>query len=387
MNESSSYDVVVIGAGVAGSAVALLLARAGHSVLLLESESYPVHKMCGEFLSPETREAFRALGVDAEVEGLNPVPIRRVAITSRSGAVWHGRLPGEALGLSRWALDPALFDAAVRAGAEGRQGAPVRSIDRDADGHHTVTYSAEGGERSVRARRVIGAYGKRSRLDKRLDRDDDVRRAAFVAFKMHYDGDDLDDWVELHAFDGGYCGMSAVEGGRVNACMIAAVDALRESGSSFEGMRDGVLRSNRALAERLDRLSPAMERPISIARITFASKPLFSRGVMMVGDTAGMIAPLCGDGMAMALRSAQIAAPLVNARLRGEIDEVSLCDRYRRAWRSEFAGRLRLGRALQAGLFRPRVARAGLAVLDRVPALGRFFVRATRGPTVSGTAD
>src|SRR3954463_3381750 len=108
------YDAVVIGAGLAGCSAAPQLARRGRRVLLLEAERYPVHKMCGEFLSPEPRRLFRALGVETEVDALGAVPIRRVAVPSPAGAGWRGRLPGEALGLSRWALDPALFDAAVR---------------------------------------------------------------------------------------------------------------------------------------------------------------------------------------------------------------------------------------------------------------------------------
>ena len=373
------YDAVVIGAGLAGSATALELARRRRRVLLVEAERYPVHKMCGEFLSPEVRGLFGALGVEAELGARGAVPIRRVAVTSPDGGVWRGRLPGEAIGLSRWALDPVLFDAAVRAGAEGLQGARVRSVEGNARDGFRVAYTHDGAERAVAARLVVGAFGKRSRLDKALGRDGDDRGSGLVAFKMHYNGDDLGDWVELHAFDGGYCGMSHVEGGRVNACLIARTEALRASGGSYDGMCEGILRTNPALAARLDRLRPAMERPVSIARVSLGAKPLFSGGVMMVGDTAAMIAPLCGDGMAMALRSAQLAAPLADRFLSDMLAFEALGREYERGWRAEFAGRLRLGRALQAALFRPRVARLGLAVLDRAPALGRALIRLTRG--------
>jgi flavin-dependent dehydrogenase len=374
----ADYDAVVVGAGLAGSSVALDLARRGWRVLLVEAERYPVHKMCGEFLSPETRGLFRALGVEREIDASGAVPIRRVAITSPAGAVWRASLPGEATGLSRWALDPILVDAAVRAGAEGVQAAAVRSVRGDADGGFRVAYGAGGAAREARARLVVGAFGKRSRLDKRLGRDSGGRGAGFVAFKMHYEGADLDDWVELHAFDGGYCGMSHVEGGRVNACLIARTEVLRAAGGSFEAMREGVMRSNAALAARFDRLRPVMERPVAIARVAFETKGLVAGGVLMVGDTAAMIAPLCGDGMAMALRSAEILAPLADRYLAGEATHAALAREYERRWRREFAGRLRLGRALQAALFRPSVARAGLAALDRLPALGRYFIAATR---------
>jgi len=336
--------------------------------------------MCGEFLSPETRGLFGALGVEAEIDASGAVPIRRVAITSPAGAVWRARLPGEAIGLSRWALDPILFDAAVAAGAEGVQGATVRSVDGDAREGFRVTYTSDGDERQVRTRLVVGAFGKRSRLDKALGRDGGARGAGFVAFKMHYEGDDLDDWVELHAFDGGYCGLSHVEQGRVNACLIARTEVLRAAGGSYDAMREGVMRANAALAARFDRLRPLMERPVAIARVAFETKSLVSGGVLMVGDTAAMIAPLCGDGMAMALRSAEVLAPLADRYLAGEVSHAALAREYVQRWRREFAGRLRLGRALQAALFRPAVTRMGLAVLDRLPALGRYFIAATRDP-------
>ena len=350
------YDLVVIGAGLAGCAVARQLGGR-HRVLLLESERYPVHKMCGEFLSPEASELFVALGVADRIRSSGAVPIRRVRVTAPSGAEWQSALPGAGLGLSRWALDKILFDAAVEAGAEGRQGARVRDVSGDAASGFTVTYESDGERRDVAARLVVGAFGKRSALDRALGRAE--RDAAnLVAFKMHFTGADIGDVVELHGFDGGYCGMSHVEEGRVNVCLIARAEAVRASGGSFAGMCDGVLRTNPALAHRLERLSPAMERPVAISQVPCRTRSLFAGDVVMVGDTAAMIAPLCGDGMSMALRGAAIAAPLLSDVLAGARTFEELRATYAREWRRSFSTRLRLGRWLQAALFQPAVARA-----------------------------
>ncbi len=371
------YDVVVIGAGLAGSSIARQLGSR-HRVLLLESERYPVHKICGEFLSPEATSLFSNLGVVDAIRAAGSVPIRRVAITGRDGSEWRSDLPGEGIGISRWALDPVLFEAACDAGAEGVQGARVRSIRGDADSGFSVEYELDGVACEVRSRLVVGAFGKRSALDRTLGRATDARETNFVAFKMHYTGGDLGDWVELHAFDGGYCGMSHVEAGRVNACLIARADTLRASGGSYADMCAGVMRTNPVLAGRLDALVPAMDKPVAISRISFRTRSLFSGDLVMVGDTAAMIAPLCGDGMSMALRGAEIVAPLLSNVLDGESTLAALRVRYESQWRREFAMRLRLGRWLQAALFRPALARIGLAAVSRFPGLGNALVRATR---------
>ena len=371
-------DAIVIGGGLAGCSMAVQLSRRGHDVLLLEAATYPVHKLCGEFLSPEARGLFRELGVEEEIDAANPAPIRRVAITTRDGREWRARLPGEAIGLSRWVLDPLLFEAAVRAGAEGRQGAVVRDVRGTASDGFTVSYLADGRTLEERSRIVIGAFGKRSRLDRSLGREIDARGSEFVGFKMHYRGVDLDDWVELHAFDGGYCGMSHVEGGVVNACLIARVGALRGAGRTYDALRDGLMRTNGALARRFDELEPAMDRPVTVSQVSFRTKSTFEGDVMMIGDTAAMIAPLCGDGMAMALRSASMAGPLAAAVLEGSMRFDEMKVEYSRVWRAGFRQQLGIGRVLQAALFRPAAARVGVRVLNAFPRLGDFLVRATR---------
>lgn len=371
-------DVIVLGAGLAGCSMAVQLARGGHDVLLLEAATYPVHKLCGEFLSPEVRGLFGALGVQDAIDAALPAPIRRVAITTRNGRSWTASLPGEAIGLSRWLLDPLLFDAASSAGAEAIQGAEVRDVRGASSSGFTVTYQRGGETVEETCRMVIGAFGKRSRLDKSLGREGGEGDRGFVAFKMHYRGVDLGDRVELHAFDGGYCGMSHVENGIVNACLIARVDAFREAGRSYEALRDGLMRRNRALAERFDALEPVLDRPVSVSQVSFRTKSTFEGDVMMVGDAAAMIAPLCGDGMAMALRSASIAGPLVSGFLEGRLPFDAMREGYERSWRAGFRMQLGIGRVLQAGLFRPVVADAGIRLLNAVPSLGNFFIRVTR---------
>ncbi|HYE58764.1 MAG TPA: FAD-dependent oxidoreductase, partial [Rhodothermales bacterium] len=155
------YDVVVIGGGLAGCAVASLLARDGLSVLLAERQRYPVHKLCGEFLSVEVQATFERLGVGVAVRAAGAVPVRRALLTTPGHHRLALPLPGTALGLSRYRLDALLFDAAREAGAEAYEGFPVRGITGSPEAGFRVAFDRG----TVQARVVIGAWGKRSGLD------------------------------------------------------------------------------------------------------------------------------------------------------------------------------------------------------------------------------
>lgn len=369
-----AYDVVVVGGGLAGCAMGTLLARTGRNVLVLERKRYPVHKLCGEFLSPEAQGVFAELGVLDQVKAAGAVPIHRAALTAPSGARMDTDLPGQALGLSRYLLDPILFGAVRQAGGEALDGVPVRSVEREGD-QHVVSWN--GG--SIRADAVVGAWGKRSNVDGAMERAFVGRTSPLVGFKAHFEGDDVGDWIELHAFDGGYCGMSHVENGRVNVCWISDERALKAAGGSPDAMLDGPMRANPHLAGRLDKMERVVPRFEAVAQVSFRRKGMFEQGTMMVGDTAAMITPFCGDGMAMALHSATVAAPLLAAHLDGDLSQADLETAYTSDWNRRYALRLRLGRGLHEAFSRPWGANALVRLGNALPNVARWVAVHTRG--------
>ena len=375
------YDVIIIGAGPAGSAAAVQLAEQGHAVLLVEKKRYPVHKLCGEFLSTEVITLLDRIGAYEAVAAAGAQTMDRVRITTAKGTTFDTPLNGIALGLSRHAFDRILVDRAREAGAEVRMGTTVRRVE----GSLSEGFSVRGEGEEYRARVVVGAFGKRSRLDGALDRSLLQEKSAPVAFKRHFASRDketagaLEGTIELHTFDGGYCGLAPVEDGRINVCWIAPQSGLKAAGGSAEGMMRQVLRDNPALAERLDGLVPVTADFSAVAQISFATKPLFSSDVCMIGDAAAMIAPLCGDGMAMALRSASLGADSLSGFLTGGRTASDFRNGYRQKWNDEFSHRLRVGRWVHEALCRPRLAGAGLAVCRVIPPLGNWVIRATRG--------
>jgi flavin-dependent dehydrogenase len=371
------YDVVVVGGGLAGCSAAAQLAERGHSVLLLEKASYPRHKLCGEFLSPEAQSSFRRLGVLEAVRAAGARPMTHTRLTGPAGTTVEQSLPGTALGLSRYRLDELLFHRACALGVEGRTGTRVSRVDGSLDDGFAVT---AGGE-TVEARLVIGAYGRRGVLDRTLDRPFLQEHSPYVAFKAHYAGSaaDTPDGIEVHAAPHGYCGVGPVEDGRVNVCWIGTTNALTAAGGRPDDMLSQALCQNPALARRLEGLSRVSERFEAVSQVPLMAKEPFVNDICMIGDAAGMIAPLCGDGMAMALAAADLVVPLASETLTGERPSAAFRAAYRRRWTRRFGRRLRLGRWVHWAAFHPSATRALLATCRALPPLARGLIRATRG--------
>ena len=370
-----TYDVLIIGGGLAGCSAAIQLAERGRRVLVLEKQRYPAHKLCGEFLSVEVQAMFEKLGVSEAVWKAGARPIDHTVITTTDGPVFESALPGTALGLSRYALDRLLFDRARAVGADAQDGVAARAVEGSLDEGFAVATT----EGSFSARLVLGAYGKRGLLDRKLERPFLQARSPFVAFKAHYEGIALPRVIELHAFPGGYCGLSHVEQGRINACWIGREETLKAAGGTPQAMIEQSLLQNPTLAGRFQAMERVTDKFIAVSQITFIQKGVFAGDVCMIGDTAGMIAPMCGDGMAMALRSAELEVPLSSAFLDGTMTAGHFRERYAQAWRREFGLRMRLGRWMHHAYCRPAVSRLGVGAVRRLPGLGRWLIRKTRG--------
>lgn len=364
------YDVIVVGAGLAGCSAAIQLACEGWSVLLLEQQRYPTHKLCGEFLSVEVSENFARLGVLETVQQVGAQPIDRTLVTTSAGATFEQTLPGTALGLSRYRLDLILFDRAAAVGASCHDGTSVRQIE----GNFKHGFSVSTNQGTFQSRAVLAAYGKRSSLD--THRPFVRHPSPWVAFKAHCSGLDLSGVIELHAFPGGYCGLSAIETGQVNLCWIGHRQILT---SSKDQNLPEPLYANPFLRERLSHLTYDHTQKHRLRQISFALKGNFDGDICMIGDTAGMITPLCGDGMAMALRTADIAVPLLADYLRGDVSATSFKRQYQMCWQSEFQHRLQLGRWLHSGFIQPQLAQFGVSLCRTFPTMANWVIQNTRG--------
>lgn len=369
-------DVAVIGGGLAGCAAAITLAQQGWQVALIEAKIYPHHKVCGEFLSPECALLFEALAFP--FQALCPIPIRTARITAPNGTAWTGTFDAPAWGLSRYTLDLALVQHARACGVQMYEGCHVSQVRGSLTSGFRVELRSRTTSERLKARVVIGAHGKRSSLDRTLKRAFIQQDQPFIALKNHFRGAPLHDHIDLYTFEGGYCGMSEVEGGLANVCLLVRQPIFQRAGNDIPKFIAWMQQQNPRLGAWLQAAEPVHERWLSISQIPFAPKPLIERDILMTGDAAGLIAPLAGNGMAMALFGGRLAAQWADPFLHQRIDADHLRVGYASAWSRQFKSRLRWGKLLQALMLRPAAITGGLKLAQVLPQVGRAMMKYTR---------
>ncbi len=368
-------DLVVLGAGLGGSGLAKVMADLGWDVLLIEKGNFPRHKVCGEFLSPEAQASLRALGLYGAVREMEPCPMRSVRLVSVGGISVTVPMPEPAWGISRFALDLALLDAARGAGVELWTGMTASSVHQEDDGYRVQLK----GDQAVRARAVVGAWGRQPMAGLRSEQPKAPRRRTFVGVKCHLEGVEMEPRVELGLFDGGYAGMAPVPGERVNFSGLLSKEAFSRAGGTVEGALEAVRRWNPALGAHLGSARVVDGTEVVISGVNTSETPVPWGLVPQIGDSAAVIPPLCGDGMAMALRSAEILAPLAHEYLGGRLTLARWRHAYTQAWHREFDAVLRTGRNLQAILMFRRFSDVLLTVGRGFPVLTEYLLGATRG--------
>jgi menaquinone-9 beta-reductase len=369
-------NAVVIGAGLAGSAAACRLAQAGLAPLMLERDPRPRHAVCGEFLSIEAQAELARLGVDVDRYGASRITAFRLV---HGTVIAEADLPFMGRGLSRRVLDEVLRREAVRAGARLERGAPVRSITTGPKG---ITLKA-GRLGEIRAGTLFLASGKHEiRGAKRLG---GRARGDFIAFKTYFaltasQRTALDGVVEIVLFRGGYAGLQLVEGGQANLCLLVTRSRFNRVGRIWEALLAELCREAPSMAARLEGASSLLDRPLAVYQIPYGflhrPQPSDSRGLFRLGDQVGVIPSLTGDGMAIALHSARLAASFYVAERRSSLA-------FHRQIRADIGLQIRLARALQTASHWRGGQRALVEACRAYPNLTRRLALWTRIPAAA----
>lgn len=372
MNETLQCDVAVIGAGPAGTATAMLLARRGLDVLLIDKERFPRDKVCGEFLSWDGVECLHYLSLSAILDGSPAIGRSRLFSERRS---IEFPLTAPARGISRFVLDQALASAACQAGARFIQDSAVDALDDD--GSTLSLRHADGTFGRVTARAVVGAWGRWGRLDRALQRNFLTSgKTRHFGFKRHYRALSTPETIDLYSFDGGYLGVAPIEGGLTNVCGLVTERRL----SGLKGRWEAFTEELRRESPRLDGLFAGLEPQnefLTSDPVIFAGKGPVERSLFLVGDASGMIDPLTGNGMSIALQSAILLSSHLPELLARGSDRAAVTRRYAESYRSLFASRIRWSRFVARLLGDRRILELGLATLPAAR-IATFFGEKTR---------
>lgn len=372
------FDAAVIGAGPAGSAAATVLAESGRRVLLLEKDRFPRPKVCGEFLSGEALSSLDRLGVRSRVEAALPERIVRGVIRPPRGRGISFDLPLAALGVSRFFLDDLLARRAAEAGAEVRFGARVVYAREETPAGFRIRVVEAGTESDVGAGFVVGAWGRWDSLDRSLERGFLRQRRRFFAFSRDYAGATAPfaEEVRLYLFDGGYCGLTRVEGGAVNLAGVVSEKTFRRQGSRWDSLCGHARRSNPFLDRDLSGLDPGPVGFLGTGPVYFTAKPPVENGLVMAGDAAGFLDPFSGVGQAAALSSGILAGETVERALSGQVARGDLARAYEDAWRGRFSPRFQWSARLRMLILHPAAGALALRLFGE--RLVRFGFAATR---------
>lgn len=346
--------VAVIGGGVSGLCAAIKLQELGYQAIIIESGSYPSHKVCGEFISPESLPFLNSLGIQT-----CPIPRARFFLGSNSIEFPFSKAAG---GLSHISLDPQLLEKAVNAGAKVLTDTKVVHFEpkRSPEEYHTIILS--NGEK-LEVPLAIIATGRIPSLGKMASTKPPT--AQFVGFKAHFKGIDVTDSLEMHLTAGGYLGISPIEDGQVNIACLVRVGSLSSEADRVERFVETLAEQNPILKRHLQRGTNVFGKWLQteVPAFGFRKTPQWP-DVYFIGDAALAIPPASGQGISLAIEGGLLAALAIKA---GNPED------FQKQFRKAHFRQMAAARALHYLLMNPLMTRLAFAGSAMIPALPKWI--------------
>ena len=376
MDQTHEYDVIIAGAGPAGTSAAIHLARERLRVLLIEQKKFPRAKLCGEFISPECQKHFDTLGVADAIAISAPSALTETIFYSTRGhhvsvpSSWFGR--PAALGLSRAVMDDVLLRRAQACGVNVIEGATITDLIQNGK----VVRGVRLKENEYFAPLTIDATGRARILTKKLNAGEPKSKATLIAFKAHLRNTRVaPNACEIYFYPDGYGGLSTIEGDVSNLCFIISAEQVKRHHSNPDVIVRELVMKNRRAAYTLagaqlesEWLSASWER--------FGRRqPNPANGMLAIGDAAAFIDPFTGSGMLMAFESGELAANVIVRHQNKLTDAGSV---YAAEYVQKFDSRLRISGWLRRAAFKPRFAGLAIALCGASKHFRSRIARATR---------
>ena len=376
MDEAKQYDVTVIGGGLAGLALTIQLANKSYSVALLEKEQYPFHKVCGEYISLESWGFIESLGLPLSDMYL-PI-IKKLIVSSPNGNMLQHDLPLGGFGISRYVLDYELKKIAVAKGVHVYEHCKADDIIFIND-----QFEVQTSEGKFTSKICCGSFGKRTNLDIKWKRSfithKNNKLNNYIGVKYHIKTNFPADTIALHNFKDGYCGMSKIEGDKYCLCYLTNAANLKASNNSIAEMEKNILHKNPHLKNIFSESEILYDAPVTISQISFSKKTQVENHVLLLGDAAGMITPLCGNGMSMALHSSKIAAGFIHQFLQNKMNRATMEAQYIIAWKNQFQKRLGAGRLIQRFFGKEWATNIFISTMKKIPSFTNMLIKQTHG--------
>lgn len=376
MDNQQTYDVAIIGGGLAGLSLSILFAKAGKKTVVIEKESYPFTKVCGEYISLESWNFLQGLGLD--LQSMNLPIIKKLRVTAPDGSELNHDLDLGGFGISRYFLDNELKKIAEQNGVLVLENTKALEVEYSPD-QFLIKTSAQ----NIKSLLCCGSFGKRSNLDVQWNRKFISAKNRglnnYIGIKYHVTASLPEDVITLHNFKDGYCGFSKIEGDKYCLCYLTTAANLKSVNGDVRKMEDTILAENPHLKNLFASIEKKDPKPVTIAQISFERKTLVEDHIILLGDAAGMITPLCGNGMSMAMHSAKLFFDEGIGFLNGEQGREEMERKYACTWNSKFAKRLKAGRMIQNLFGKKKTTNLFIRILKPFPSLVSILVKQTHG--------
>ena len=376
MSSKEQYDVAIIGGGLAGLCLAIQCAENGNAVILFEKEDYPFHKVCGEYISLESWDFLQRLGL--QLDELDLPVIKMLQLSDAYGRLYKFDLPLGGFGISRYFLDNALYKIALAKGVEVHTKTKVNEVFFKDD-----LFTVKTSQQTIVSKIAAGCFGKRSNLDIKWNRPFVQMKSNalnnYIGIKYHIRYQHNPDEISLHNFNNGYCGISKIEDDKSCLCYLTTAQNLRASNNSIEALQKKVLYKNPRLKEIFEKAEFIYEQPLAISQVSFTKKSQVEDHVLLLGDAAGLISPLCGNGMSMAMQASKIAFAHIREYLQKKMSRGEMEAQFTYKWQKEFSKRLWVGRVVQRFFGADQSTSLFIKTMYSVPILSKWVIASTHG--------